>query len=415
MRDACTTPVEAIVVSGTWPHERTGYGIAVQACLREYCKFFARVHFFGPAQEPFDGRATWDGMPIQWYGLPLVFGAKWWRFLRSLGTGVPAITVRFRTATREFLRRTDDILDQSRARDTAVAVIYEDVPTAYYLPLLRQRHPRVLQGLRSLNCLVKGFAGLDQQGSFVSRSAWRLELARIRRFEQDVCSSADALWVISSQDAVEYRSRLGIQPDGVLGVSLDADRYGRVPPGDPATVVHVGSADLRKGAGLRCFLARGWPRVRAQIPQARLVLGGRGTDELADPSQGVEGLGFVADDRDVLARGQIFLNPQQIGAGIKLKSITAMLAGRALVSTPTGIEGVEGREGRHFFVAETSEALADKIVALIRSAEQADFVAREAKAMAAAHYSQSNLSTAVQPLLEAFVSQLHETQAQRQK
>lgn len=405
MRDACTTPTEAIVVSGTWPHERTGYGIAVQASLREYCKFFSRVHFFGPARESFDRRADWDGMSIQWYCLPLVAGAKWWRFLRSLGTGVPAIAVRFQAAGRHFLRHADDILNQARMRNTTVVVIYEDVPPACYLPWLRQRHSQVLQALRSLNCVVKGFAGLDQQGSLVSRLAWRLELARIRRFEQEVCSSADAFWVISSQDATEYRSRLGIEPDGVLGVSLDADRYRRVPPGDPATVVHVGSADLRKGAGLQSFLSEGWPRVRAQIPHARLVLGGRDTDRLADPSRGVEGLGFVADDREILARGPVFLNPQQIGAGVKLKSITAMLAGKALVSTPTGIEGVEGVEGRHFFVAETAEALADEIIALIRSPEQAGAVAREAQALAAASYSQSSLSAVVQPLLKAFVSQ----------
>jgi len=405
MRDAPGSHREAVVISGTWPHERTGYGIAVQASLREYGKFFSRVHFFGPGGEPFDGRSQWDGMPIDWYGLPVIAGAKWWRFLRSVGTGVPAITVRFRPAAGEFLRRTDDILNQARRRDTEVVAIYEDVPAACYLPLLRQRHPRVLQGLRSHNCMVKGFAGLDQQGSLVSRLAWRVELARIRRFEHDVCSSADAFWVISSQEAAEYRTRLGLEPHGILGVSLDADRYSRVPPGDPATVVHVGSADLRKGAGLRRFLAQGWPRVRAQIPQAKLVLGGHGTDGLADPPQGVQGMGFVSDDREILARGQLFLNPQQIGAGIKLKSITAMLAGKALVSTPTGIEGVEGREGRHFFVAETAEALADQIVALIRSPAQVHAAAREARALAAARYSQSSLSAVVQPLLKAFVSQ----------
>ena len=173
--------------------------------------------------------------------------------------------------------------------------------------------------------------------------------------------------------------------------------------GDPATVVHVGSADLRKAPD--CGVS--WLRLApgpGPNSQAKLVLGGHGTDGLADPPQGVQGMGFVSDDREILARGQLFLNPQQIGAGIKLKSITAMLAGKALVSTPTGIEGVEGREGRHFFVAETAEALADQIVALIRSPAQVHAAAREARALAAARYSQSSLSAVVQPLLKAFVS-----------
>lgn len=404
MHNSVQRSIEAIVVSGAWPGERTGYEIAVVAALREYSKFFSRVHFFGPAGEPFDDEKIWRDVAIDWRFLPLSGGPKWARFLRSLGSRLPAITVRFQVATRTFLEQATDIVRQAHARNATVAIIYEDVPAGCYLPFVRQRLPMVLQAVHSLNCLAKGFGGLEYQGGWMSRLAWRMELARIEQFERDVCEAADACWVITRQETAEYQTRLGIEPDGVVGISLDAERYRRVLPGDPATVVHVGSADLRKGKGLREFIATSWPLVRAAVPHARLVVGGRGTETFDNPSLGIAGLGCVCDDRDVLERGTVFVNPQEIGAGIKLKSVVAMLAGKGLVSTPTGIEGVEGTDGEHFFVEANFPALAARIIRLIQSPQLATAAGCHARALATYCYSQEYLSRMVQPLLARFVS-----------
>ena len=403
MRTGSCNPVEAVVISGTWPTEDRGYSIAVAASLREYVKYFERVHFLGPAREPFADRPSWAGAAIHWATLPLVGGAKWGRFLHSLVSHDPAVTVRYRAAARHFRRQMVRLVADTRNRGHEPVVIYEDVPAACFLRWVRHNFPDVRQAVRSHNCLVQGFAGLSRQGSLVHRLAWQIELAKIRRFEQSVFRSADVFWAITDDDAAVYERHFGSRPAGVLGISMDVPRYGGVPSGEPATVVHIGSADLRKGLGLREFLARGWPLVRARVPHARFVVGGRDTESLSNPLLGVEGLGFVRDDRDVLSRGLVFLNPQQIGAGIKVKSVTAMLSGKALVSTPNGIEGVAGSDGRHFFAADDAEGLARRIVALMESPRRALAVGGGARALATTEYSPAALSRVVQPLLEAFV------------
>ncbi len=397
-------PVEVVVVSGCWPIEDTGYGIAVAASLREYLKHFSRVHFIGPSPFDAEGCRPWLGENIEWIALPLVRGPKWLRFLRSLASRDPAITVRFGAAAGEFAVHWKRIRKDAHRRNHRLVVIYEDLPAACFLPRVRRDCAEVPQAVRSLNILVKGFAGLQSRGSLPRRLAWRIELSKIRRFERATLRSADLAWAITAQDAFEYRRRLGLTVDGVFGVRVDTDRYREVPPGDPHTVVHLGSSDLRKGAGLRGFVEHCWPLVRARAPRARLVLGGRGTEVFTEKSRAIQGLGFVDDDRHLLARGSIFVNPQRIGAGIKLKSVVAMSAARALVATETGIEGVEGVAGEHFFVADDWPKMARRIADLVARPELAAEIGRSARSLVQSVYTQESLSRQVGPLLADLTS-----------
>ena len=150
------------------------------------------------------------------------------------------------------------------------------------------------------------------------------------------------------------------------------------------------------------FIQRVWRKVRTQVPDARLVLAGRGTECFTDAELGIEGLGFVDDDRDVLERGAIVINPQQIGTGIQLKSIVAMLSGKTLLSTPTGIEGVEGKNGEHFISVDPIEKMASEIVSLMQNPERVRIMGREAREFAMRTYSAKHFIEKTRSLLGDF-------------
>ena len=80
-----------------------------------------------------------------------------------------------------------------------------------------------------------------------------------------------------------------------------------------------------------------------------------------------------------------------------------MLAGKALVSTPVGIEGVEGRNGEHFFVEGEPQAFAKRIIALMREPQRALSVGNAARTLAAEYYSETYLTAKAQPLLANFL------------
>ena len=64
---------------------------------------------------------------------------------------------------------------------------------------------------------------------------------------------------------------------------------------------------------------------------------------------GVTFSGPVDDDADIYRRGRLALNFQQSTGGIKLKTLTSLAAGRTLISTVRGIEGVPITSGQHFW------------------------------------------------------------------
>ncbi len=395
---------EVVVVSPCWPSNSDGYGIAVNsltlACERKFC----RTHFIGIAEQQFCRADSWRDSSVEWVHAKTVSLPKWWRFAVSLLSSYPAVTLRYQRAEWDVLRNVARILAECGEANRELVVIVEDIPTACLVPKIRERFPYLRIAIRSHNLLTTGFERLAVEGHLMRRLPWKLEVAKIRRFEKSICGVVDHLWAITSEEAEQYRSRLNIKTDGVMGVCLDVGRYQEVKQGDAKTVVHVGTADLRKGKGLADFIRQVWPNVRTQIPDARLVLAGRGTERFANVGLGIQGLGFVEDDRSVLCEGLIFANPQQIGAGVQLKSIVAMLAGKALVSTRMGVDGVQGMDGECFVSANSHEEMASQIVCLMRDSRRASQIGQRAREMAANAYSTKRFLEVSSPLLDAFVS-----------
>lgn len=392
--------IDVIVLAPAWPDDTGGYGIAMRASLLLYLECFSKVHFVCISDQPFEDAESWPGDRIEWTHVTIPDKPKWVRFLRSLAGVLPAITIRYAYVRREVMRAVCGAVRKSAENPR---LIVEDIPMACFLSNVVREFPKMPVAIRSHNMTEKAFESLCYVGSPFHRLSWRLELAKIRRFEKEVCERVDRIWTISLDDADEYAKRLSVQPDGVIGVCMDVERYRDVVPGNAKTVVNVGTADLRKGKGLIDFIRWVWPDVRAQIPEVRLVLAGRGTERFANAGLGVEGLGFVDDDRDVLGQGLICVNPQQIGAGVQLKSIVAMLAGKALVSTSMGVEGVEGEDSEHFVVAKPIDEMASQIVSLMRDSERACRIGQKARELAVQTYDTKRFIENSRPLLDAFI------------
>jgi len=272
--------------------------------------------------------------------------------------------------------------------------------------------PDMLFAIRSHNVASQVFEGFARTGEWFKDILWRHEIRKIQRFEKNVCESADKVWAISEQDALEYKKILSLTVDGELGACLDIVRYANVEAGDLHTVVSIGGLDLRKGKGWDAFIDNVWPVVREKIPGAKLVIAGSGSEKYQDAQLGIEGLGFVKDEREVLARGQIFLNPQRSGSGIKLKSIVAMLSGKSLVATRTGLQGVAGRHGEHYLLAEDQSELVDHLCRLMTDTNEADRLSENARKIAVATYGLANFLTDATPVVGAF-RDMHQTEMRR--
>jgi hypothetical protein len=106
--------------------------------------------------------------------------------------------------------------------------------------------------------------------------------------------------------------------------------------------------DFRRRSDLDSFLNVSWPKVLRADSGATLTMAGtlRGN---AIPARNVTYCGRVASDADVYRLGRFALNFQSSTGGVKLKTLTSLAAGRTLVSTAAGVEGLPLESGQHYW------------------------------------------------------------------
>jgi glycosyltransferase involved in cell wall biosynthesis len=130
----------------------------------------------------------------------------------------------------------------------------------------------------------------------------------------------------------------------VAPLCLDPRLYARAALDGPPTVGIIGTASWppTRAAVLR-LVTRVWPLVHRAIPEARLVVAGRGMAGLADPRD-VPGLtieGEVPSAAAFLGGLSVLLYPLERGSGMKVKVLESIACGLPVVTTPAGAEGIE--------------------------------------------------------------------------
>ena len=182
----------------------------------------------------------------------------------------------------------------------------------------------------------------------VDRLFWRWAARVARRHERKGVAALDEAWVFSEKDAALLggAGHIVVVPPP-LATGIEQPRADAPPP--PPTVLFVANlARAENDAGARWLLTDIWPAVRRQCPDARLRIVGIGASStlrtLAAGSDEVTLAGYVADLEPEYAAAWAVVVPLLQGAGVKFKTIEALLHGVPTVTTSVGAEGVGGAD-----------------------------------------------------------------------
>ncbi|HEX2087166.1 MAG TPA: glycosyltransferase, partial [Solirubrobacteraceae bacterium] len=107
------------------------------------------------------------------------------------------------------------------------------------------------------------------------------EARRWRRYDLDRFRDYDALVTVSEHDAALLARETATRVEAIpSGVDTRALRPGPVPDGAPPALIFIGTMSWPPNAeGLRWLLRDVWPRVREEVPDARLLAVGGGPPE----------------------------------------------------------------------------------------------------------------------------------------
>jgi len=115
----------------------------------------------------------------------------------------------------------------------------------------------------------------------------------------------------------------------------------------------------------------------------------------------VEVTGTVEDIRPYLARGCVYVVPLLVGGGTRIKIFEAMAAGKAVVSTTIGAEGLPIEPGENILLSDDPESLAKHIVELLTDPARRQRIGASARRLVAESYSWNAVGKTMASVLEA--------------
>lgn len=216
----------------------------------------------------------------------------------------------------------------------------------------------------------------------------------LRAYELEHINDYDGVVCITKGDADYFRQHgcrrpltsipFGVEPEDAANVEVE-----------PASLFHIGAMDwLPNRESIEWLLEEVWPVVHREVPQAHLYLAGRKMPQrwMDARIEGVTVVGEVPDAGYFIAGKQINVVPLLSGSGIRVKIIEAMAAGKAVVTTTVGAQGIDYTDGENLLVADTPEQFAAQIKRLVADQEYCRSVGEAAARLVAEHYDVKRLT-----------------------
>ena len=154
----------------------------------------------------------------------------------------------------------------------------------------------------------------------------------------------------------------------------------------PRAIGFVGSEYPANVDGLRWFLDAVWPRIDSSIELGIFGNVCRRIDRAILPAN-ARCHGRVDDLDSAYRTLDIAINPVQVGAGLKIKSVEALGAGLPLVTTEEGARGFEDAAGTAFALAHDADEFAMHLSQLLASQNRRTHLAAGARQLVAERFS----------------------------
>lgn len=353
-----------------------------QGLLREGCE--VRVLTMESDKHP----ANVEGLPAEYLeathfeAVYVDLGVKPLEAAMAMLCGESYHVSRFRSAA--FAARLRAILEE----ETFDVVHLESVFMTHYVPLIRKysKAKVVLRAHNVEHVIWRRVAESTRRG--IKRWYLKHLALTLRAYELEHMNDYDGVVCITRNDADYFRQQgyrrpvtaipFGVEPEDVPCVEVE-----------PASLFHIGAMDwMPNRESVEWLLDEVWPVVHREVPQARLYLAGRRMPRkwMEASIEGVNVVGEVPDAGHFIAGKQINVVPLLSGSGIRVKIIEAMAAGKAVVTTTVGAQGIDFTEGENLLVADTPQQFAAQIKRLVEDQEYCRSVGAAAARLVAERY-----------------------------
>ena len=225
---------------------------------------------------------------------------------------------------------------------------------------------------------------------------------RMARYEQWAWNQYHLLLPITPDDAEAVREAdcdtpRHLTPFGIH-IGRSSKESAQALPDGPRKFYHLGAMDwLPNREGVAWFLREAWPRIVAVHPAIEFHFAGRLLESgfAAPLPEHVFNHGQVEDAAGFAAGMDALIVPLRAGGGIRVKILEAMAAGKPVLSTSVGIQGIAAKPGEHFLQADTPQEFSEAVQWMVSQPDDLRRIALSAQAMVKTLYDAEKIAASL--------------------
>lgn len=233
--------------------------------------------------------------------------------------------------------------------------------------------------------------------AFLLKPMLLFDVAKIKWWEKYYWRKAKRLAAMSFDDKNFIKDLDSTLKVDVVANGVDLEFFDKTKKEKPKvpTVLFVGNFKWLPNKDAAKYLAKEiWPLIKKEIKNSKLWIVGR------NPPPSVKNLASndikvdagIEDIRKAYAKSSVLLAPIRNGRGTKYKILEAMATKTPIIGTKLATEGINIKDGRQAYIAETPAGLAKKTVKVLSDRELGKKLARLAYALVSKEYSWKKIS-----------------------
>jgi glycosyltransferase involved in cell wall biosynthesis len=269
---------------------------------------------------------------------------------------------------------------------------FEGLFVSQYIDLIKTNIPALL---RQHNIEFHIWKTLANTTQFIPKRIYLNFLAkRLEKFEKRIIQKFDAVVSITEEDNhfISTQNFKGLQCAIPAGIEIKENKDCKL---DYHSIYHIGSMEWMPNQEAMAWFHNGiWPKVTSKNKDVKFYMAGKNMAETYNAWNTDQFIvaGEVKDQEAFKSNKSILVVPLKSGSGIRIKTIEAMLAKKAIVTTSQGALGLPIKHLEHCLIADDSEQFAQAIISLTKDLDLRNKIAENGYHLALQNFSNQAVS-----------------------